>query len=103
MQTIINWTKSPVVVADEDGKRITIPAGQGRPVKGDFSNHPWVKKRRLEVSQSSDESLDAVEGDDQELDELRTVFYNIFGKKAHKNAKAETLRQKIDEWREGQE
>jgi len=101
MQTIINWTKSPIVVEDENGNRITIPAGKERPVAGDFSNHPWVLNRRLEVTQDNKDHF--TDGDDVELEELRQQYQNIFNKKPHKNAKADTLRQKIDEWREGKE
>ena len=102
MQTIINWTKSPIVVEDENGDRITIPAGKERPVAGDFSNHPWVLNHRLTVTtQDYGEYVD--DGDDIELEELRQQYQNIFNKKPHKNAKADTLRQKIEEWREGKE
>lgn len=101
MQTIINWTKSPVVVVDENGDRITIPAGKEKPVAGDFSRHPWVLKRRLEVNQNDDQG--DIADDDDELEALRQQYQNIFNKKPHKNAKADTLRQKIEEWREGQD
>ncbi|MGN7971765.1 hypothetical protein [Serratia sp. 22264] len=41
MQTLINWTKSPIVVVDENGDRITIPAGQERSVNGNFNRYAF--------------------------------------------------------------
>ncbi|MDZ7320746.1 hypothetical protein N4G41_03765 [Kosakonia sacchari] len=103
MQTLINWTKNPIVVADENGDRITIKPGEGKPVAGDFKNHPWVKKRRLEIysSEVSESSGDAET--DEELEVLRAQFKNIFGKPPHKNAGKAKLRQEIDKWREEQD
>ena len=88
------------MVVDENGDRITLKPGEGKPVVGDFKNHPWVKKRRLEIS-SSEEREES--GDDAELEALRQQFHNIFGKKPHGNASADTLRQQIEKWREEQD
>lgn len=102
MQTLINWTKNPIVVADENGDRITIKPGQGKSVEGDFKNHPWVKKGRIEIT-TQDENKSEGGGSDPELEMLREQFRNIFGKNPHGNASAETLRQKIEQWREEQD
>ncbi|MGP2977756.1 hypothetical protein ACTVLL_11485 [Serratia nevei] len=103
MQTLINWTKSPIVVVDENGDRITIPAGQERSVNGNFSRHPWVKEGRLEVTKGKDAN-DRREGEsDDELDMLRSQYTGIFGKKPHSNAGKEKLRKEIDKWRSQQD
>lgn len=99
MQTLINWTKSPIVVVDDNGRRITLKPGQGRDVSGDFSDHPWVKTNRLEVTQAKG-IPDHVGEVDEELETLRQQFGNIFGKPPHKNAGKAKLRQEIDKWRE---
>lgn len=102
MQTLINWTKNPIVVVDENGDRITIKPGQGKPVEGEFKNHPWVKKRRLEIAES-DEIASESGGDDQERELLRQQYRSIFGSEPHGNSSAKTLRQKIEEWRDSQD
>ncbi|HED6269634.1 hypothetical protein [Enterobacter cloacae] len=103
MQTLINWTKSPVVVADENGDRITIKPGEGKPVAGDFKNHPWVKKRRLEISSPEERETSGGDDVDEELEALREQFTNIFGKPPHKKAGKAKLRQEIEKWREEQD
>ncbi|MDH6632521.1 UNVERIFIED_ORG: hypothetical protein M2355_001812 [Lelliottia amnigena] len=100
MQTLINWTKNPLVVVDGNGDRITIKPGEGKSVSGDFKNHPWVKKSRLEIVSQEDREES---GYDAELEALRQQFQNIFGKKPHGNASADTLRQQIEKWREEQD
>ncbi|MEY8709499.1 hypothetical protein [Mangrovibacter phragmitis] len=102
MQTLINWTKNPVVVVDENGDRITIRPGEGKPVAGNFEHHPWVKKRRLEITRTGGDGTDST-GENDELAELRQQYQNIFGKKPHGNASAETLRQQIEKWRDEQD
>lgn len=103
MQTLINWTKSPVVVVDENGDRITIKPGQGKPVAGDFQNHPWVQKDRLEISSSEVREASGGAEVDEELETLREQYKNIFGKPPHKNAGKAKLRQEIEKWREEQD
>lgn len=100
MQMLINWTTSPIVVVDEEGGRITLRPGDGKPVSGDFSDHPWVKKGRIEVTQGAgpEPGGDAA---DNELETLRQQYRNIFGKPPHKNAGKAKLRQEIEKWREG--
>ncbi|RTQ01293.1 hypothetical protein EKN38_13030 [Enterobacter sp. WCHEn045836] len=100
MQTLINWTKSPIVVVDDGGRRITLQPGQGKPVAGDFSDHPWVKNNRLEVAEAKVASAHTGEAD-EELETLRQQFENIFGKPPHKNAGKAKLRQEIEKWRDG--
>ncbi|MBZ7262480.1 hypothetical protein FMK81_13285 [Klebsiella oxytoca] len=124
MPELINWTNSPLVIQGSDGQRVTIPPGKSRHVEGDFSDHPWVKKSRLEIVKGKGSSApettalvddlgldgdskvnDGKDGDTgqnvaaAELEKLRTQYQNITGKKAHHNASAATLRQKIDDWR----
>lgn len=96
MPELINWTRSPLVVAGEDGKRVTIEPGQSKPVNGDFSNHPWVKKGRLEIVGTKSIGQDE---DEDELERLRIQYQNIFGKPPHKNSGAESIQKKIDEWK----
>lgn len=95
MPELINWTHSPLVVTGEDGKRITIAPGESKSVNGDFSDHPWVKRGRIEIAGMKTADKD---GDD-DLERLRIQYQNIFGKPVHKNAGAEAIRKKIDEWK----
>jgi|GEM_PF-4643702 hypothetical protein len=97
MSELINWTRSPLVVTGGDGKKVTIEPGKSKPVSGDFSHHPWVKKGLIEIAGMK--STDSDDGDDHDLERLRMQYQNIFGKPAHKNAGAETIRNKIDEWK----
>ena len=105
MPELINWTRSPLVVTGEDGKRITIEPGKSKPVNGNFSNHPWVKKGRLEIVGSRDSGHVQTEGDEggasssEDPERLRLQYQNIFGKPPHKNAAAATIQKKIDEWK----
>ncbi|EQC2550878.1 hypothetical protein ACY3NT_002730 [Enterobacter sichuanensis] len=103
MQTLINWSKSPLVVIDENGDRITIKPGQGKPVAGDFQNHPWVKKDHLEISSSEVREESGSDEVDEELVALRAQFESIFGKPPHKNSGKAKLRQEIEKWREEQD
>ena len=103
MQTLINWSKSPLVVVDENGDRITLKPGEGKPVAGDFKNHPWVKKRRLEISSAEERESPGSDEVDEELVALRAQFESIFGKPPHKNSGKAKLRQEIEKWREEQD
>ncbi len=103
MQTLINWTKNPIVVADENGERVTLKPSEGKPVAGDFINHPWVKKGRLEISSSEEREASGGAEVDEELAALREQFKSIFGKPPHKNAGKAKLRQEIEKWREEQD
>lgn len=90
------------MVVDDSGRRITLKPGQGVDVSGDFSDHPWVKKKRLEVTQAKVIPDHAGEAD-EELETLREQFKNIFGKPPHKKAGKAKLRQEIEKWREEQD
>ncbi|EOL9120173.1 hypothetical protein ACM93F_001076 [Enterobacter ludwigii] len=101
MQTLINWSRSPLVIVDENGDRITIKPKEGKPVAGEFKNHPWVKKRRLEIASAEEREDSGGAEVDEELNALRAQFESIFGKPPHKNSGKAKLRQEIDKWREG--
>lgn len=100
MQTVINMTRNPIVVADDSGKRHVIKPRGSIEIDADLSNHRWVKAEKLAigvVNQKSGSEDDSPEGAD-ELAKLRLQFQNIFGEKPHGNLSAETLRKKIEEW-----
>ena len=91
------------MVVDENGDRITLKPGEGKPVAGDFKNHPWVKKRRLEISSFEEREEPGGDEVDEELVALRVQFESIFGKPPHKNSGKAKLRQEIEKWREEQD
>lgn len=93
MQTIINYSRRPVVVVETDGTRKTIKPRSSIKFNGDLRHHPWVKSGKLEIG-----TAEQIEGDD-DLDAVRVRYQNIFGKKPHGNASKEKLLQEIEEWR----
>ncbi len=95
MQTIINWTNSPIVLADDDDKRITLAPGSSKPFNGDLTDHPWVKKGYLEIGEPGKGDG---QGDDDDIEALRQRYQNIFGEKPHANTSKATLLKKIEEW-----
>ncbi|TNV22835.1 hypothetical protein FH968_01975 [Buttiauxella sp. B2] len=101
MQTIINWTKSPVVLTDDDEKRITLRPGKSLSFNGDLTEHPWVKNGYLEIGGTGMKDTGGVGGqhdDEDDIDAVRLRYQNIFGEKPHANTSKATLLKKIDEW-----
>lgn len=96
MQTIINWTKSPVVLTDDDDKRLTLLPGKSLSFNGDMTGHPWVEKGFLEIGSSGASGQD--EEDDENIEAIRQRYQNIFGEKPHANTSKSTLLKKIEEW-----
>jgi hypothetical protein len=96
MQTIINWTKSPIVLTDDDDKRITLFPGKSLSFNGELSDHPWVKKGYLEIGSSS--AVHPEEEDSEDIEAIRQRYQNIFGEKPHANTSQSTLLKKIEDW-----
>lgn len=100
MVELLNWHKAPLVVIDKDGKRHTIAPGESKKVDGDFKNHHYVKIGFLSV----DGELVAKDTDTKtELEQLRERYKAIYKKPAPPAAKAESLRQRIEEWQDQEE
>lgn len=101
MPTIINFTSQPKVLVCSSGKRVTIPAGKGTFVEGDFTAHPWVVKGWLEIAKDNAETGPQNNTEaDPELVTLREQYLAIFGKKAHPRSGKEKLREEIEKWRQ---
>ncbi|MBC3214239.1 hypothetical protein [Serratia fonticola] len=101
MAELMNWSNAPIVVADENGDRHTIPAQGAAKVAGDFSSHPYVVSGELSVD--GELVAKTQEGGQTDMQKLRTRYKAIFGKSAPPAAKAETLIKKIEEWQEQQD
>lgn len=100
MVELLNWHKAPLVVIDKNGKRHTIASGESKKVDGDFTNHHYVKNGFLSV----DGELVAKNTDTKtELEQLRERYKAIYKKPAPPAAKAESLRQRIEEWQDQEE
>ncbi|WP_404413003.1 hypothetical protein SAQUA_14040 [Serratia aquatilis] len=99
----MNWTNAPIVVTDKHGERHTIPSLATATVEGDFTHHPYVKTGDLSLDGQVVIPVTPATSQQDEMQQLRTRFQSIFGRHAPPAAKAETLRQRIEEWQEQNE